>query len=255
MSLFFMFGWPARWCFSAKQKTHRRLPAMGCLISVNLVYGSNLPSPATCVTPIPHSHAARFGIQFTLAMMNFIVRTGEIYPTSVSGQWIIYPTEEPTFNCGGPGVRTALSAWKWSVEKTRGHGCPRSCHAAAFRRLNDSTVQGLSQHLHMPEQVFFRPNSMIRTATVITAAFALITSNAPSRMAKPIRAINTPGTLWQKQQHFLFSQHFFSSDVSITDSFPGRGFGCRARPGKSSYAAALDAAKSLRRWAMLLKNS
>jgi putative flippase GtrA len=96
MSLFFMFGWPARWCFSAKQKTHRRLPAMGCLISVNLVYGSNLPSPATCVTPIPHSHAARFGIQFTLAMTGFIAfKTRPMYPA-------VRKTQTSNFGDGGP---------------------------------------------------------------------------------------------------------------------------------------------------------
>src|ERR1039458_9489777 len=76
------------------------------------------------------------------------------------------------------------------------------------RLPNDSTVQALSQHLHMPAVIFFRPIRMIRTATVITAAFTLITSNAPNRTATPIRTINTPGILWQKQQHFVFSQHF-----------------------------------------------
>jgi len=62
---------------------------MGCSISVILFYELNLPSPTTCVVPIPHSHAVRFGVQSALAMTGFIVRTRGMYPASACGQRII----------------------------------------------------------------------------------------------------------------------------------------------------------------------
>jgi hypothetical protein len=46
----------------------------------NLAYEFNLPSPATCVAPTKRCQAARFGIQFILAMINFIVRTRQCNP-------------------------------------------------------------------------------------------------------------------------------------------------------------------------------
>jgi hypothetical protein len=45
-----------------------------------LAYELNLPSPATCVIPTWRCQAARFGIQFILAMINFIVRTRQCNP-------------------------------------------------------------------------------------------------------------------------------------------------------------------------------
>ena len=38
-------------------------------------YEFNLPPPTICVVPTLRCHAARFGIQFILAMTGFIVRT------------------------------------------------------------------------------------------------------------------------------------------------------------------------------------
>jgi hypothetical protein len=53
-------------------KTHRRLPAMGCEILLRFVYGFNLPPPTVCATATQRSHAARFGIQFSLVMTDCI---------------------------------------------------------------------------------------------------------------------------------------------------------------------------------------
>jgi hypothetical protein len=46
----------------------------------NLAYEFNLPSPATCVVPTWRCQAARFGIQFILAMIRFILRTRQCNP-------------------------------------------------------------------------------------------------------------------------------------------------------------------------------
>jgi hypothetical protein len=46
----------------------------------NLAYEFNLPSPATCVVPTWRCQAARFGIQFGLAMISFIPMTRQCNP-------------------------------------------------------------------------------------------------------------------------------------------------------------------------------
>jgi hypothetical protein len=66
---------------------------------------------------------------------------------------------------------------------------------------------------------------MIKIEMIIASVLKLfITSSAPSRIVTPIKMISTPGILWQKQPHFLVSQHFFSSVVSMMDFLSVGGF-------------------------------
>jgi hypothetical protein len=66
-SFHFVSGGVAR----GQTKTHRRKPTVGCKIWL-LDYGLNLPPPTLCAMNTGRSHAARFGIQFKLVMMDFI---------------------------------------------------------------------------------------------------------------------------------------------------------------------------------------
>jgi len=109
-------------------------------------------------------------------------------------------------------------------------GCRRSpkCHqagapqnsASGFRRW-ESAAAGtyFSQHLQQPRQSLPKPIKMTMTEMAIHNVLSLITSRLNSSAATPIRMMNTPGILLQKQQRLLVSQHFFSSVGSMTCSF------------------------------------
>jgi hypothetical protein len=117
------------------------------------------------------------------------------------------------------------------------------------------TAYDLSQHLHAPRHITFNPAKITRIEMVIQKGLDANMSKARSSTITPIRMMNTPHILWQKQPHFLVSQHFFSSVVSMTDFLSV--FGCIAGATSeiSHAAAAFDAAKSALRSLRLLKNS
>lgn len=70
------------------------------------------------------------------------------------------------------------------------------------------------QHLHMPPVIFFNPNRINKIGHVISTTRGPSTFNAPNKNVRPIKAIRTPGTLWQGQPHLL-------SDVCMAGSFHG----------------------------------
>jgi hypothetical protein len=85
--------------------------------------------------------------------------------------------------------------------------------------FQNKTAYDLLQHLHMPHVMHFNPPKIMRTAMVTQKPLWLNTSNARNNTVMPTSTTPTPGILWQKQPHFLVSQHFFSSVVSITYLF------------------------------------
>jgi hypothetical protein len=79
----------------------------------------------------------------------------------------------------------------------------------------------LSQHLQQLAQIVFNPARIARIEMATQKDLSFNTSNARNSTATPTRMMNTPVILWHGQPHFLVSQHFFSSGVSMMDSFLG----------------------------------
>jgi hypothetical protein len=114
----------------------------------------------------------------------------------------------------------------------------------------------LSQHLQKLRQSLLKPIKMMMTEMAIHMVLPVITSRLNSNTITPIRMMNTPHILWQKQPHFLVSQHFFSSVVSMMDFLSWLSVCVAGVTSEINHAAAaFEAARSALRSLRLLKNS